>query len=346
MDLTDKCILVTGAAGFLGRHVVAELNGRGCRTIIHPTRDRCDYTSEQQVRRTFALYKPNVVIHCAARVGGIKANSRAPGLFFYENALMGLHVIEACRLWDVRKLVVVGTVCSYPEITPTPFIEADLWKGYPEPTNAPYGVAKRALLTMCQAYREQYNLNAVFLMPANLYGPGDNYDRVGSHVIPAMIRKFVEAKDSGADVVELWGDGSPTREFLYVGDAARMIVDAAERYDSGLPMNLGTGAELSMLELAGTIAGMVGYRGRLMWGGEYNGQIRRRLDLTRARAFGFTARVDLFDGLATTINSYCAGVIKSSHASKADEMGERRPDSRAEHQGVCSDAAEPASAGS
>ena len=308
MDLRDKRVCVTGGAGFLGSHVVDVLRGRGCSEVFVPRRLEYDLTTFAGTERMMVEARPQVVFHLAAVVGGIGANRANPGQFFYENAMMGLHVVEAARRHGVEKVVVAGTICSYPKMTPVPFREEELWNGYPEETNAPYGIAKKALLVMCQAYRAQYGLNAVFLMPVNLYGPRDSFDLQNCHVIPALVRKFVEASGAGAGEIECWGDGTPTREFLYVEDAAEGLVLAAERYDGAAPVNLGSGWEVSIKELAEGIAEVVGFTGRLRWDvSQPNGQPRRRLDVGRARsAFGFEAQVRLGEGLRRTVAWYRA----------------------------------------
>jgi len=293
--------LVTGGGGFLGSHLVQRLQDRGDDVVVAR---RADYDLTRLVdgQRLFAETQPELVFHLAAEVGGIGANRANPGRYWYANLLMGAHVLELARLHATRKVVLAGTVCAYPKFTPVPFREDDLWNGYPEETNAPYGVAKKAVLVGAQAYREQYGLDAVFLLPANLYGPRDNFDLETSHVIPALIRKMIE----GNDEVVLWGDGTPTREFLYVEDAAEGFLLAAERYDGAEPVNLGTGAEISIHELAETIAELTGFEGELVWDRSMpNGQPRRALDASRAEAlFGFRARTALREGLARTIAWY------------------------------------------
>jgi GDP-L-fucose synthase len=302
--LPDKRIVVTGGAGFLGTHLLRRLEERGCRNIFVPVYPDFDLTRANAVERLFVEHRPEVLIHLAAVVGGIGANRANPGRFFYDNAIMGIQLIETARRHGVEKTVVLGTICAYPKFTPVPFHEEDLWNGYPEETNAPYGIAKKALLAQCQAYREQYGMNAVFLLPVNLYGPGDNFDPASSHVIPALIRKCIGAQGRGEDSITLWGDGSPTREFLYVEDAAEAIVLAAEIYNGAAPVNVGSGEEISIRDLAQRIASLCEYRGRIAWDtARPNGQPRRCLDVTRAeREFGFRAHTKLDAGLRATID--------------------------------------------
>ncbi len=303
MTLKDKRITVTGGAGFLGSFLVEALQARGCREIFVPRRREFDLTTAQGLDRLFQQARPQVVFHLAAVVGGIGANRANPGRFFYENAIMGIQLLEYARRHGVEKTIVVGTICAYPKYAATPFREEDLWNGYPEETNAPYGVAKKALLVQCQAYRQQYGMNAIYLMPVNLYGPRDNFDLETSHVIPALIRRFLEARAAGTPEVVCWGDGSPTREFLYVGDAAEGLALAAQRYEEADPVNLGSGEEVSIRDLAGLIARECGYPGAIDWdASQPNGQQRRRLDTSRARdRFGFCARMPLMEGLRRTI---------------------------------------------
>ncbi len=265
-----------------------------------------DLTQAEAIERLFSGQRPEVVIHLAAVVGGIGANRANPGRFFYDNAIMGIQLIEACRRYGVEKTVVLGTICAYPKFTPVPFSEDDLWNGYPEETNAPYGIAKKALLVQCQAYRQQYGMNAIFLLPVNLYGPRDNFDPESSHVIPALIRKCVEAAATGAPEIVCWGDGSPTREFLYVEDCAEAIAAAAECYDKPEPVNLGSGHEISIRDLTLKIAALTGFTGRIVWDTtKPNGQPRRCLDVSRAaREFGFRARTPFDEGLRKTIDWY------------------------------------------
>jgi GDP-L-fucose synthase len=294
-------VLVTGGAGFLGSHLVELLEARGDDVFVARRRDY-DLTRYDETERLFSDARPELVFHLAAEVGGIGANRANPGRYWYANLMMGAHVLELSRLHDVRKLVVAGTVCAYPKFTPVPFSEDDLWNGYPEETNAPYGLAKKSVLVGTQAYREQYGTDAIFLLSANLYGPRDNFDLETSHVIPALIRKMLDADGE----VVLWGDGSPTREFLYVADCAEGLLLAADRYDGAEPVNLGTGVETSIRELAETIAELTGFRGEIVWDTSMpNGQPRRQLDASRAeRLFGFTARTSLREGLAETIAWY------------------------------------------
>jgi GDP-L-fucose synthase len=295
-------VCVTGGAGFLGGHIVEELERRGATEVFVPAAELYDLRTLDGIGRMLADAKPDLIVHLAAVVGGIGANRANPGRFFYDNAIMGIQLIEEARKAGVGKLVVLGTVCAYPKMTPVPFREEELWNGYPEPTNAPYGLAKKMLLVQLQAYRTQYGLNGVFLLPVNLYGPRDNFDLETGHVIPAMIRKMVAGRDEGTPVV-LWGDGSPTREFLYVADAANGVLDAAERYNDGEPVNLGSGMEISIRDLAELIARHVGYDGPIEWDtSQPNGQPRRMLDVSEARErFGFEARVDFDEGIRRTV---------------------------------------------
>lgn len=306
LDLHSQRIVVTGGAGFLGGHLVEMLSARGCRNVFVPRVEEYDLTGREAVERLFHQQRPEILIHLAAVVGGIGANRAEPGRFFYENALMGLHVIEAARAYGTEKTVVLGTICAYPKHCPVPFHEEDLWNGYPEETNAPYGMAKKALLVQCQAYRQQYGMHAIYLLPVNLYGPRDNFHPETSHVIPAIIRKCLEGIEAGAGEIVLWGDGSPTREFFYVTDAAEGIIAATERYDKPEPVNLGSGEEIAIRDLAAKIAEMTGFRGRIAWDvAKPNGQPRRRLDVSRAlREFGFQARTPLEEGLRKTIDWY------------------------------------------
>jgi len=306
IDLRAKRISVTGGEGFLGSYVLETLRRRGCGEIFVPRIRDYDLTVASSIERFLADARPEILFHLAAAVGGIGANRENPGRYFYDNAIMGIQLIEYARRNRVEKTVVVGTICSYPKHTPVPFREETLWDGYPEETNAPYGIAKKALLVQCQAYREQYGMNSIFLMPVNLYGPRDNFDPATSHVIPALIRKCLEAKQSGARQIVCWGDGSPTREFLYAADAAEALVSAAERYGGAEPVNLGSGEEISIRDLAQTIARCVGFEGEIVWdSSKPNGQPRRRLDTSRAeRYFGFKAKTPLAQGMADTVAWY------------------------------------------
>ena len=307
-------VLVTGGGGFLGSHVVERLAADGA-TVLAPRRTECDLLEHGALDRVLTDFKPDQIIHLAATVGGIGANRDNPGRFFYENAMMGISLIESARRHAVAKTVVLGTVCAYPKFTPVPFREDDLWLGYPEETNAPYGIAKRALLVLAQSYRIEFAMNAVMVLPANLYGPNDNFDLLTSHVIPAMVRKFVEAKDRGVDV-ELWGDGTATREFLYVDDAANGILAALAKYDDPEPVNLGSGQEISIAALAEKIASLTGFDGKVRWDcTRPNGQPRRILDTTRARErFDFVARTTLDGGLKATIAWYRANAHPTASA--------------------------------
>ncbi|HXA41734.1 MAG TPA: GDP-L-fucose synthase [Candidatus Solibacter sp.] len=302
----DPRILVTGGAGFLGGQVVEEFRRRGFSHVDVVRSAEYDLATEAGVVGALAHFSPSVVVHLAAVVGGIGANAARPGDFYYQNVVMGALLMEHARRNGIQKFVAIGTVCAYPKNTPVPFREDDLWNGYPEETNAPYGLAKKMLLVQSQAYRAQYGFNSIFLLPVNLYGPGDNFDPESSHVIPAMIKKFVEAATTGAPSVTLWGDGSPTREFLYVADAARGIVDATERFSGPEPVNLGSSFEISIRDLALEIASVVGYKGEIVWDTtKPNGQPRRKLDVSRARElFGFQSSTTFADGLGETVSWY------------------------------------------
>ena len=306
MRLSGKRIMVTGGAGFLGRRVVSALReGEGAEIQV-PLLEDYDLCHEAAVERVYSDFQPQVVIHLAAEVGGIGANRANPGRFAYRNLVMGALLMEHARLSGVEKFVALGTICAYPKFARVPFREEELWDGYPEETNAPYGLAKKMLLVLAQAYRQQYDFNAIFLLPVNLYGPGDNFNPDTSHVIPAMIRKCVEAVEQRADEIVLWGDGSPTREFLYVDDCAEAIVRATELYGGSEPVNIGAGKEISIRDLANLIAGLTGFKGRFVWDtSQPNGQPRRCLDTRRAAEwFGFRARVDFREGLLRTIQWY------------------------------------------
>lgn len=308
LDLKAQKIAVTGGAGFLGSAVMRRLRERGCpeeRLVVVRQRE-FDLTREADVERLFAVHRPDVLVHLAAVVGGIGANRANPGRFYYENLLMGTLLMEHARRAGVRKFVAIGTICAYPKFTPVPFREEDLWVGYPEETNAPYGIAKKALLVQAQAYRQQWGFNAIYLLPVNLYGPRDNFDPLSSHVVPALIRKFLEAVEGRQDVVEVWGTGQATREFLYVDDAAEGILLATEHYDGPEPVNLGAGFEISIRSLAELIARLTGFTGRLVWNTSLpDGQPRRCLDTRRAeQLFGFRARMPFETGLKAAIDWY------------------------------------------
>ena len=303
---SDSRIVVTGGAGFLGQVVVRTLREHGYGNLVVPRIEEYDLRREADITRMYEAARPDVVIHLAAVVGGIGANRDNPGRFFYDNAIMGIQLIEIGRQAGLQKMVVIGTICGYPKFAQVPFREDDFWTGYPEETNAPYGIAKKAMLVQLQAYRDQYGFNGVFLLPVNLYGPGDNFDPSTSHVIPALIKKCVDAEKSGTKEIVVWGDGSATREFLYVDDAAEGIVLATEKYNGGDPVNLGTGFEISMKDLVHLIVRLTGFEGRVAWDAtKPNGQPRRMLDTTRARErFGFAARTGFEEGLKKTIHWY------------------------------------------
>lgn len=299
---TNQRVVVTGGAGFLGSHVVEKLHQLGCKNVVVPRSREYDLRDRDAIIRLYTEVRPSVLIHLAAVVGGIGANRANPGKFFYDNAMMGIQLLEYARQFTVDKFVAVGTVCAYPKLTPLPFQETDLWNGYPEETNAPYGLAKKMVLVQAQAYRQQYGFNAIYLLPVNLYGPRDNFDLQTSHVIPALIRKCVDAKEKEAMQITLWGDGSPTREFLFVQDAAEAILLAAEHYDGAEPVNLGTGEEIAIRDLATLVAAEVGYKGEFAWDtSKPNGQPRRCLDVSRAKElFGFQASHRLREGIHKT----------------------------------------------
>ena len=307
MSLGGQKIVVTGGAGFLGSHVVSDLRRRGAETIVPRKRDY-DLVERDAPRRLLSETRPDCVVHLAARVGGIGANRENPGSFFFDNLMMGVQLVEECRLQGIRKVVTVGTICSYPKHTPVPFREEDVWNGYPEETNAPYGLAKKMLLVQGQAYRRQYGLSVIHLLPVNLYGPGDKLDPSSSHVIPALIKKCQDAIDADASFIDVWGTGRASREFLYVDDAARAIGLATERYDGAEPVNLGAGFEISIRELVDLIARLTGFRGEIRWDAtKPDGQPRRSLDTSRAeRLFGFRATTGFEEGLRATIDWYRA----------------------------------------
>jgi len=301
----EQRVVVTGGGGFLGPFVVG-LKVRGCQNVFVPRSRDCDLRDRNAIARLFKDTQPTMVLHLAAVVGGIGANRDHPGKFFYENAIMGIELIEQARQFRIPKLVVVGTICAYPKFTPVPFKEEDLWIGYPEETNAPYGIAKKAMLVQCQAYRQEYGLNAAFLLPVNLYGPRDNFDLQSSHVIPALIKKCIDARDRGDKVIECWGTGNPTREFLYVEDAAEGVLLAAERYNKADPINLGSGREISIRDLITLIATLTRFSGKIQWDvSKPDGQPRRCLDVQKAvNEFGFRAKTKFEDGLRATIQWY------------------------------------------
>jgi len=304
--IRGRRVMVTGGGGFLGTAVVGRLEAEAPEDIFVPRSRDYDLRRRDAIEQALADGRPEIVIHLAAVVGGIGANRENPGRFFYENAVMGIELMEASRLAGIRKFVQIGTVCAYPKFTPVPFHEDDLWNGYPEETNAPYGLAKKMLLVQAQAYRQQYGFNAIYLVPVNLYGPGDNFDPASSHVIPALIKKCVDAREAGEPAIEVWGTGSASREFLYVDDAAEGIVLGTDRYDGAEPVNLGVGREITIRELVGLIVDLTGFRGEIRWDPtKPDGQPRRGLDTTRAReAFGFVARTSFEDGLRRTIEWY------------------------------------------
>jgi GDP-L-fucose synthase len=316
MDWKKTRFLITGAAGFLGSFVMDQLRAKGAETVVAPTIAEVDLTDTVSVRRLMAAEKPEVILHLAARVGGIGANRDFPAEFFYENLMMGTNIIHEAWKAGVKKVVAIGTVCSYPKDPPIPFREDDLWNGYPEETNAAYGLSKKMLLVQAHAYRQQYKFNTVVLLPVNLYGPRDNFNLETSHVIPAFILKCLAAQESGTQEVVMWGDGSPTREFLYIEDAARGILMAAEHYDGDLPVNLGSGEEIRIRDLIEKMAKLLGYAGKIAWDpSKPNGQPRRLLDVSRAKEkFGFTAEIPLDEGLRRTVEWYLARRAKQNPA--------------------------------
>jgi GDP-L-fucose synthase len=305
---SDKRVVVTGGAGFLGSFVVEQLRAKGCQHIVVPRSRNYDLVQMEAVQRLYEDAKPDMVIHLAARVGGIGANQANPGRFFYDNLMMGSQLIEVGRQCELKKFVALGTICAYPKFAPIPFKEEDIWNGYPEETNAAYGLAKKMLLVQSQAYRQQYGFNSITLFPVNLYGPRDNFDLKTSHVIPALIRKCAEAQQAGGSEVQVWGDGTPTREFLYVEDAAEGIIQASEQYNESFPLNLGTGEEVTIKSLALMIATELGYQGHIVWDTtKPNGQPRRCLDVSRIKqAISFQAKHSLREGLKKTIRWFQA----------------------------------------
>jgi GDP-L-fucose synthase len=306
INLKNKSILVTGGAGFLGKHLVNKLKDRGCKDIFIPLIENYDLVDMGAVKRLYANAKPDIVIHLAAKVGGIGANRENPGKFFYDNLMMGAQMMEIGRQAGIEKFVALGTICAYPKFTPVPFKEKDLWNGYPDETNAPYGLAKKMLLVQSQSYRQQYGFNSIFLLPVNLYGPGDNFDPNSSHVIPALIKKCTDAVRMGKKEITIWGSGKPTREFLYVEDAARGIMLAAEKYNKSDPVNLGAGFEISINDLAKLIARLTGFKGKIVFDrSKPDGQPRRRLNTAwAAKEFGFKASTSFEAGLKKTIEWY------------------------------------------
>ena len=304
----DKRVVVTGGAGFLGGYVIEKLKHRGCQNILIPHIEDYDLVKEGDIVRMYDDMKPDIVIHLAAVVGGIGANREHPGEFFYKNLMMGVQLIEQGRLFGLEKFVAIGTICAYPKFTPVPFKEDDLWIGYPEETNAPYGLAKKMLLVQSQAYRQEYGFNSIFLLPVNLYGPGDNFNPSSSHVIPALIKKCVDAIDAGEGYIECWGTGSASREFIYADDAAEGIVLAAEKYDGPEPINIGAGFEITIKDLVGKIVELTGFKGEVRWdSSKPDGQPRRMLDVSRAKKLvGFESKTDFNAGLKATIDWYRA----------------------------------------
>jgi len=321
MNFTEKRICVTGGLGFLGSHLIDRLKARGCQNVFIADRDKYDLTKEAEIIRMYEEIKPDIVIHLAAVVGGIGANREHPGSFYYLNMVMGAMLIEQARLHNIEKFVALGTICAYPKFTPVPFKETDLWLGYPEETNAPYGLAKKMMMVQLQAYRQEYDFHGIYLLPVNLYGPRDNFDDRSSHVIPALIKKCVEAKEAGRDSIEVWGTGKATREFFYVEDAAEAIALAAERYDGTEPVNLGAGFEISIKDLVELIAKLTGFTGKIVWdSSKPDGQPRRCLDTSRAKEyFGFQAHTNFEEGLKKTIDWY-----KENREALAKKYAERK----------------------
>lgn len=303
---SDRRVVVTGGAGFLGSFVVDAVKAAGAAEVFVPRSADCDLRHADRIRALLERVRPNLVIHLAAKVGGIGANREHPGEFFYDNLMIGVQLLHECWRFGVEKTVLAGTICAYPKFAPIPFREEELWNGYPEETNAPYGLAKKMLLVQSQAYRAEYGYNSIFLLPVNLYGPRDNFDPASSHVIPALIKKCVDARERGDAFIEAWGDGSPTREFLFIEDAARAFVLASERYNESEPVNVGSAYEISIRDLTETIARLTGFKGEIRWdSSKPNGQPRRKLDTTRAeRAFGFKSKIPFEEGLRRTIEWY------------------------------------------
>ena len=306
MNLQEKKICITGGAGFLGSHLIENLKSKGCENIFVPHIEDYDLTTEKDIIKMYQDAKPDIVIHLAAVVGGIGANREHPGSFYYKNLIMGAQLIEQARLFGLEKFVAIGTICAYPKFTPVPFKEEDLWNGYPEETNAPYGIAKKCMLVQLQSYREEYGFKGIFLLPVNLYGPRDNFDPRSSHVIPALIKKCIEAKQAGKDEIVCWGTGKATREFLFVEDAAEGIALATEKYEGTEPVNLGAGFEISIKDLVDLIVEKTGFKGKVVWDTtQPDGQPRRCLDTQRAKKyFGFEAKTKFEDGIKKTIDWY------------------------------------------
>ena len=306
IDLKKKNIIITGGAGFLGKHLVKKLKDRGCKNLFIPAIENYDLRDLKDIKKMYKDFKADIVIHLAAIVGGIGANRENPGSFFYDNIIMGIQLMEQARLNNIEKFTAIGTICAYPKFSPIPFNEDDLWDGYPEETNAPYGLAKKMLLVQSQAYRQQYGFNSIFLLPVNLYGPGDNFNPKSSHVIPALIKKFYEAKINNLPEVTVWGTGNATREFLYVEDCAEAIILATEKYDKPEPVNIGAGFEISIKDLAEKIKEITGFNGKIVWDtSKPDGQPRRCLDTSRAeKEFGFKAKTNFDEGLRNTIKWY------------------------------------------
>jgi len=312
LDLKNKKIIVTGGAGFLGKSVVRKLDERGCKNIFVPTIEEYDLRGLAAIKKMYTYAKADIVIHLAATVGGIGANLDKPGSYFYDNLIMGIQLIEQARANDIEKFVIIGTICAYPKFTPVPFREENLWNGYPDEVTGPYGLAKKMLLVQSQAYRQQYGFNSIFLLPVNLYGPGDNFDPKFSHVVPALIRKFYEAKINDFNEVIVWGTGKATREFIYAEDCAEGIVKAAQSYDKSEPVNIGTGIETPIKDLAEKIKDLIGYKGRIVWdSSKPDGQPRRCLDVSRAaKEFGFRAKTSFDVGLRNTVQWYIDSLNK------------------------------------